>query len=155
MVRQHHWLMDMNLSKVREIVKDRVAWHAAVHGVARSLNDNNEVMWVGPNPIWNVSFEEENRTLTYTEKGPCDDTWRSRPSTTKREVSEESNPADTLVLDFKPPELWEKSWKDPDAGKDWGMRKRGQQRMKWLDDITGSMDMNLSKLLVIVKNREA
>ena len=43
--------MDMNLSKDREIVKDRVAWHAAVHGVARSLNDNNEVMWVGPNPI--------------------------------------------------------------------------------------------------------
>ena len=43
--------MDMNLSKVWEIVKDRVAWRAAVRGVARSLNDNNEVTWVGPNPI--------------------------------------------------------------------------------------------------------
>ena len=48
--------MDMNLSKVQKIVKDRVARRAAVHGVARSLNNNNEVMYVGPNPIWNVSF---------------------------------------------------------------------------------------------------
>ena len=34
-------------------------------------------------------------------------------------------------------------------------RKRGQQRMRWLDGITDSMDMRLSKLQKIVKNREA
>ena len=33
--------------------------------------------------------------------------------------------------------------------------RRGQQRMRWLDNITDSMDMNLSKLLEIVKGREA
>ena len=36
-----------------------------------------------------------------------------------------------------------------------GKRRRGQKRMKWLDSITDSMDMNLSKLQEIVKDRRA
>ena len=34
-------------------------------------------------------------------------------------------------------------------------RRRGQQRMRWLDSITDSMNMNLSKFQEIVKDREA
>ena len=45
--------------------------------------------------------------------------------------------------------------KDPDIGKMESKRRRGCQRMRWLDSITDSIDMNLSKLREIVKDRKS
>ena len=67
----------------------------------------------------------------------------------------------STVAEAKTPILrstYVKNWligKDPDAGKDWRQKEKGKARMSWLDNITDSMDLNLSKLLDIVKDRGA
>ena len=56
-----------------------------------------------------------------------------------------------LDCKIKPANSLGKTWM---LGKTEGRRRRGQQRMKWFDSITGSTDMSLSKLQEILKDRE-
>ena len=93
--------MDMNLSRLREMVKDRESWRAAVHGVAKS--------WTGLS----------NRTTTWYE----------------------------ALTHWKRPWCWERLR----TGREGGNRRWDG----WMNGITDSMDMNLSKLWETVEDRGA
>ena len=118
--------MNMSLSKLWELVTDRETWHAEVHRVAKS--------WTGLSD-WTELTEldcKEIKPVNPRGNQPWIFLWRTD--------------AEAEIPILWPPDA--KKWlirKDPDAGKDWRQEEKGQQRMRCLDGITGSMDMSLSK----------
>ena len=82
---------------------------------------------------------------------------RSNQSILREINSEHSLEELMLKLQYLDHMMWRADLirKDPDAGRDWGQEENGQRRMRWLHGITDLMDMNLSKLREIAKDRKA
>ena len=125
--------MDMSLSKLRELVMDRWAWHAAVHAVTKHqtlLSDSTEL------------------------------NQRSSNQSILTEISPEYS-LEELILKLKLQYFGHMMWRTDSLentlvlGKIEGRKRRGWQRMRWLDGITDFMSMSLSVLQELVMDSKA
>ena len=148
--------MDLNLSKLWEIVKDKEAWCAGVHGVTKSQT------WLSD---WATTEIMKINIVTNLWKLWC---WRRLlrvPWTARRSIQsilKEISPGCSLEgMMLKLQYFGHLMWRVDSLEKTLMLggivdsRKRGWQRMRWLDGITDSMDVSLSELRELVMDREA
>ena len=144
--------MDMSLSKLWELVMNREAWHAVIHGVTESqtrLSNWTEYSFI------KKKFGIEGKRLF---RVPWTSRWCNQ--LILKEISPEyslEGLMPKLKLQYfghlmKRTNSLEKTLM---LGKIEGRRRRGWQRMRWLDSITNLTDMSLSKLQELVMNRVA
>ena len=114
--------MDMNLSKLWDIVEDRGAWHASVHVIAKSPTCHKD--WITATTIYwgsNLCFSTLRRLLRAL--------WLERRSNQSilKEISPDIHWKD-WCWNTNTLATWLKNWlirKDPDAGKDWRWEEKG------------------------------
>ena len=100
---------------------------------------------------WTIK-KAERQELMFLNCGAGENNWESKGNQLWVFTGRTCAKAEALII-WPPGVKSRLTGKDPDAGKIEGRRLRQQERMRWLDSITDSMDMNLSKFRDTVNNR--